>query len=168
VSDNPKLSRSYPSLLLASLINAQSAAIDAVFYKDSHPYSPSNALFTVDDGASLHRYAAFGAYAAFGKLLSLGTEAYTSDNFRKEIYTLGAIGGGEGALVIATESYSGTLVITPEGASFRSYSIKGMIGGGARGAGFSTEERDIPYDGHPITLKVGRDEVYLLTFSLSE
>ena len=168
VSDNPKLSRSYPSLLLASLINAQDAAIDAIFYKDMHPYSPSNALLTIDDGVSLHRYASFGAYAAFGKLLSLGTLAYTSDNFRKEIYTLAAVGNGKGALVIATESYSGSLVITPEGASIKSYSIKGMIGGGPRGAGFSTDETDIPYDGGGITIKAGRDEIYLFTFELSE
>ena len=168
VSDNPKLSRSYPSLLAASLINAQNAFIDMIFYKDAHPYSPSNALFTVDDGISVHRYASFGVYSSFGRLLSLGSEAYTSDNFRKEIYTLGAVGRGGGALLVATENFSGSLVITPTGAAIKSYSIKGMIGGGPRGGGFSTEETDIPYEGGSITVKVGRNEIYLFSFELCE
>ena len=130
-----------------------------------HPLSPANAILSIDDYASVHKYSSYSVASAFGKLLSLGTEAYSTDNFRREVYALAAVSDTEGAILVATGNYSGSLVISLTGASFGSYSIKGMLGGGRRGAGYATAEDNIPIGSGVIRLKVGKSEVYLITLS---
>lgn len=162
-SEGIKYSREYPALLSSALISAEESSIDMMLYDNLHPYSPHNAVFTVDDCTSLHRYAAWGVMEAFGRLLSMGTEVYTTDNYRRELYTLGAISAsGEGALLLATGGYSGRINLTVIG-GFTSYSVKGMLGGGTRGRGYSTSEESIPLDGS-LSVKVGKHEVYLFLF----
>ncbi len=164
-SGQPRLSRDYPARLAAALIVASDANIDMMFYSDLHPYSPDNAVLTVDDCLTPHRYGAFGVMSAYGRLYSCGTRVDTTDNYRREVYALAAASDTEGAILIATGSYSGTLAITLSGAPYRTYSISGMLGGGKRGAGYSTSEENVPLGAGTIRLKVGRGEIYLITLS---
>ena len=160
-----RLSRSYPASLAALLISAADASIDMMLYSSAYPYSASNALFTVDDGCDAHRYAAFGVMEAYGVLLSHGTEVATGENFRREIYSLAAASDTGGALLVATGDYSGRISVEISGSPFRKYSIKGMLGGGRRGAGYSTEERDLPLGSGKFSMKVGAAEIYLITLT---
>ena len=162
---SPALSRSYPAALAATLAVASDTDIDAIFYSSLYPYSPKNGLITVDDCEHKHRYSAFGVMAAYGELLRCGTAAETTENFRREIYTLAAASDTRAALMIATTGYSGTLSVELVGSPLSRYSIKGILGGGPRGEGFSTSESDIPIGEGRLTLKVGRGEIYLITLS---
>lgn len=158
-------SRSYPARLASVLMNTAHAPIDLMLYSTGYPYSLKNALFTSDDCLSPHRYSAFGVMSAYSHLYRLGTRVDTGENFRRELYTLGALSASEGAVLIATDGYSGTLEISVSGGDFDTYSIKGMLGGGKRGTGFSTEEGDIPLGCGSFTLKVGKSEIYLITLT---
>lgn len=161
---NPRLSRDYPARLAAALIVASDANIDMMFYSSLHPYSPDNAVITVDDCENKHRYGSYAVLSAFGTLLKNGTVVSTSDNFRREIYSLATASESGAAILIATANYSGTLKVSIKGSPFSRYSIKGMLGGGKRGAGYSTAQEDLPLGGS-LTLKVGRCEIYLITLS---
>ena len=161
-----RTSRDYPARLAATLAVASDADIDMMLYSTMHPYSRDNAILCFDDSESVHRYSSFGVMSAFGRLYSLGTRVYTTDNYRREAYALAAASDGEGAILLATGAYTGTLAITLVGSRYRTYSIKGMLGGGKRGAGFSTSEENIPLTSGQIRIKVGRSEVYLITLSV--
>ena len=103
--------------------------------------------------------------SAFGTLASLGNVVDSTEDYRTEIYSLATLGDNGGACVFSTADYSGVVEINLSGKSFSTYSIKGVIGGGDRGAGFFTEERGLPLRNDSITLRVGKNEVYFLTFS---
>jgi hypothetical protein len=40
-----------------------------------------------------------------------------------------------------------------------------LVGGGEKGAGFFTEEKGLPLRDGPLNLRIGKNEVYFLTFS---
>lgn len=162
---NPRLSRDYPARLATALIVASDANIDMMFYSSLHPYSPDNAVITVDDCENKHKYGAYAVLSAFGTLLKHGSVVSTSDNFRREIYSLATASDSGAAIMVATANYSGTLKIAIKGSSFTRYSIKGMLGGGKRGVGYSTAQENLPLGGGSLTLKVGRCEIYLITLS---
>lgn len=164
VADGPSaLSRSYPASLASALVVAADSDIDLMLYSTLYPYSPDNALLTVDDCHTKHKYASYGVMEAYGELLRHGTEAESTENFRREIYTLAATSDKGAALMIATVNFAGTLVVELSGTELSRYSIKGMLGGGPRGEGFSTSERGIPLGRGRFTMKVGRGEIYLIT-----
>lgn len=158
-------SRSYPALLAAVFSAASETDISMMIYSTGYPYSRANGLYTVDDGSAIHRYSAYGVMAAYGELLRHGTEVETTDNFRREIYSIASVSESGGAMMIATVGYAGMLSVELKGSPFTKYSIKGILGGGSRGEGFSTSESDIPIGGGRFTMKVGRGEVYLITLS---
>ena len=158
-------SRSYPALLAAAFSAASETDIAMMIYSTGFPYSPANGLYTVDEGTELHKYSSYGVMAAYGELLAHGTEVETTDNFRREIYSIAAVSERGGAVMIATVGYAGMLSVELAGSSFTKYSIKGILGGGPRGEGFSTSERDIRIGSGRFTMKVGRGEVYLITLA---
>ena len=157
--------RKYPASLARALIIAEKSSVDMMFYSHLDPYSKWNALYTVYDRAETHLYSAYHVMTAFGALASLGNVVDTTEDYRTEIYSLATLGENNGALVFATADYSGVVEINLGGKSFTNYSIKGVIGGGDRGSGFFTEERGLPLRNDTVTLRVGKNEVYFLTFS---
>ncbi len=154
--------REYPSELAASLIIAEKSDIDMMFYNSLDPRG--SAVITLDDGKTPHPYAAYEVLRAFGALYKCGTAISTTDDFRREIYTLGATSDTSGALLVVTREFSGMIEIEIKGSAFSTYSIKGITGGGKRGEGYSRTEENIPLSGN-IKLRAGKCEVYLLTFT---
>lgn len=154
--------REYPSELASALIIAEKSDIDMMFYDSLDPrHSP---VLTVDDGKDIHRYAAYEVLRAFGVLYKNGSVIPTTDDFRREIYTLGAASQNTGALLVVTRDFSGMIEVEVKGADFATYSIKGVTGGGKRGTGFSSSEENIPMT-DTIRLRCGKGEVYLITFA---
>ena len=102
---------------------------------------------------------------AFARVASLGNAVLTTDDFRRELYTLGATDGESGALLVVTREMSGAVEITVSGAEFSHYSVLGLAGGGTRGVGRSKEIKNIPLGRGVITLRTGKCEVYLITFT---
>lgn len=159
------LERKYPSSLARAMIIAQKSNVDMMFYSHLDPASHWNALYSLDDRRDKHLYSAYHVMTAFGTLASLGNVVDTTEDYRTEIYSLATVDANYGALVFSTADYSGIVEINLSGREFTSYSIRGVIGGGDRGCGFFTEERGLPLRNGSVTLRVGKNEVYFLTFS---
>ena len=159
------LERKYPASLARAMIIAQKSGVDAMFYSHLDPASKWNALYSIDERRDMHFYSSYHVMTAFGALSSLGNVVETTEDYRTEIYSLAALGEERGACVFSTADYSGVVELKLSGENFTSYSIKGIIGGGDRGAGFFTEERGLPLKNDTITLRVGKNEVYFFTFS---
>ena len=159
------LERKYPSSLARAMIIAQKSNVDMMFYSHLDPASKWNALYSLDGRHDKHFYSAYHVMTAFGALSSLGNVVDSTEDYRTEIYSLAALGTDKGACVFSTSDYSGVVEIKLTGKTFKTYSIKGIIGGGDRGCGFFTEERGLPLRNDTITLRVGKNEVYFLTFS---
>lgn len=159
------LDRKYPSALARAMIIAQKSNIDMMFYSHLDPSSEWNALYSLKNRTDKHFYASYHVMTAFGALSRLGNVAESTEDYRTEIYSLAAVGENAGGCVFSTADYSGVVEIKLTGKSFTTYSIKGIIGGGELGCGFFTEEKGLPLKNDLITLRVGKNEVYFLTFS---
>lgn len=159
------LDRKYPAALARSLIIAQKSNLDMMFYSHLSPDSKWNALYSLDEHTDKHLYSAYHVMTAFGALSSLGNVVDSTEDYRTEIYSLATLGEEKGVCVFSTADYSGVVEINLTGKTFTSYSIKGIIGGGDRGKGFFTEERGLPLRDGTITLRVGKNEVYFLSFT---
>lgn len=159
------LERKFPASLARALIIAEKSNLDMLFCSHLDPTSRLNVLYSLDALHNLHLYSGYHVMTAFGMLSSLGNVVDTTEDYRTEIYSLATLGEDRGAIVFATADYSGAVEIRLSGKSFKSYSIKGIIGGGDRGSGFFTEEKGLPLRDDTITLRVGKNEVYFLTFS---
>ena len=159
------LERKYPSALARAMIIAEKSDVDMMFYSHLDPSSPFNSLYALSARSEKHLYSAYHVMTAFGALSSLGSIVDSTEDYRTEIYSLAAFGDDKGACVFSTSDYSGVVEIRLNGKSFKIYSIKGIIGGGDRGCGFFTEERGLPLKNDTITLRVGKNEVYFLTFT---
>ena len=159
------LDRKYPAALARAMIIAEKSNIDMMFYSHLSPDSRWNALYSLDECTEKHFYSAYHVMTAFGVLSSLGNVVESTEDYRTEIYSLATLGEDTGVCVFSTADYSGVVEINLSGKSFTTYSIKGIIGGGERGRGFFTEERGLPLRNDSITLRVGKNEVYFLSFS---
>lgn len=159
------LERKYPASLARAMIIAAKSNADMMFYSHLSPDSKWNALYTLDLREDKHFYSAYHVMTAFGALSALGNVVDSTEDYRTEIYSLATLGEKGGVCVFSTADYSGIVEINLKGKSFTTYSIKGIIGGGERGRGFFTEERGLPLRNDSITLRVGKNEVYFLSFS---
>lgn len=158
------LLRDYPAKLAASLIIAEKSRIDMMFYSDADPRSKENGIFTLDDGITKRHYSAYSALCAFGELSRLKNLVATTEDSWREIYTLAAYGGNEGAALVVTGDYSGFIELSVSGGDFDSYSIKGLVGGGERGSGYVSEKENLPLTGGKILLKTGKNQLYFIKF----
>ncbi|MBR5449593.1 MAG: hypothetical protein IKV43_06345, partial [Clostridia bacterium] len=156
--------RAYPSVLVSSLILAQKGDV-AMLFIDGNPESDSCPLWSVEDRHGVHTYAAFNALSAFGRLERLGNTVDGSEDYRHAVYSLAAFDGTEGAIIVSTDDYNGIIELAIDGAAFSTYSIKGIIGGGERGDGFTTEAKNIAFSDGRVRLRVGKNEVYLITLT---
>ena len=136
-----------------------------MFYSHLDPASLWNAFYTYDGRDGKRFFAPYHVMTAFGTLTSLGNTVDTTEDFRKELYSLATVGDGKGACVFSTADYNGIVEIRVQGADFSNYSIKGIIGGGERGAGYFMEEKNLPLRDGKLALRVGKNETYFLIFS---
>ena len=156
--------KSYPAFLAASLISAEKSQLDMLYYSDLSPTSALNALYSYDDRLKLRKYAAYGVAEAFGELVSIGTAVDSGEDYRRELYTLAAGGKDRGALLIVTGEYKGQLIVEVKNSPFPRCSVKGMAGGGERGAGVTSAASGVSLASGRLTLKVGHHQVYLISF----
>ncbi len=156
--------RDYPARLASSLIVAQKSNIDMMFLAGISPNSAWNPLYSLDDRKNPHLYASYHVMSAFGALSRLGTVVDSTEDYRREMYSLATTDGERGACVLTAAEYSGVIEIRTAGREFSHYSIKGVIGGGERASGYFTEHRDLLVKGGAVSLRVGKNEVYFLTF----
>ena len=154
--------RAYPAMLVSSLILAQKGDV-AMLFLNGNPESDGCPLFSVEDRSRPHTYAAYNALSAYASLVALGTTVPVTEDYRHAIYSLAAFNGEEGAIIVATDEYNGIIEISIEGAEFSTYSIKGIIGGGDRGDGYSTSANDVPLTDARVRLRAGKNELYLVT-----
>lgn len=159
------LRRAYPAELSSSLIIAQKSSIDMLFLSHMSPFDLSCPLYSLQDRTTKHKYAPYRVMAAIGKLCALGNTVDVSEDYRRELYSLAAADENEGAILVVTRDFDGQIELNVRSGDFSCYSIKGMIGGGDRGVGFSTGESNIPLRSGSINLKAGKNEVYLVTLT---
>lgn len=167
-SRNPSgqyLERDYPSKLISSLIIAEKSDAAMMFYSDLCPHSEKNALYSPEDKLKVHTYSAYRALRAFGELSALGKTVESTEDYRHAIYSLATTDGERGAVIVATRDYNGIIEISLRGASFSTYSITGIVGGGDRGDGFFTSMENLPVGDGKIKMRAGKNEVYLITLS---
>lgn len=160
----PALRESYPAELATALIIAQKNPVDMMMYSSSDVFSRDNALFSVDDRVLSHRYASFNVMRAFSRLYRLGNVAESSDDFRKEIYSLTAFNDKEGALLISVTDYEGRVDILLENCPFEVCGISKTVSGGERGKGAVYRSKDMKIQSNRLSLPVKPNEIYLVKF----
>ncbi len=164
-NDEICVSKELPALVASALIIAEKSSVDMLFLSDASPDSPSNYLYSIDDRVHKHYYAPYNVYLAFGELY-LRTDLYeTPEDYRRELYSLASMDEHGASILIVTRAYEGVINLVINSAPFSAYSIKGIVGGGKRGEGFVKQISDIPLDKGGITLKAGKNEVYLISLS---
>ena len=165
IGENTFDERNLPAYLCSSYIISEKSGVDMLFYSDAYPGSRNNIFFTVDDGRNKRLYSGFHSMAAFGSLAEKKNRVFTTPDERREIYTLATLDSSSCSVLIVTREYSGILEIDLQNSPFCTYSIKGMIGGGERGMGYSTEKTGIPIKDAKITINAGKCQVYLINLS---
>ncbi|MBQ9084142.1 MAG: hypothetical protein IJY24_00630 [Clostridia bacterium] len=164
--DKPQhMEREYPAKLVAALITAQKSDIDMLFLSSGDPRSDRCPFFSTECRSGKYLFGPFRALEAFGELCRLGTEVETDGEYRRELSTLAATNGEEGAILVATRGFSGIIEIDVKGAPYTAYTLRGLIGGGERGEGYYSTDKPTSLKDGRILLRVGRYEVYLLSFS---
>ena len=156
--------KEYPSRLLSALITAQKSSIDMLFLSEADPRSNLCPLYSTEDRENKHYFGPYRAMEAFGELYRLGTEVETDGDYRKELSTLAATDGTDGAILLVTREYSGIIEIDVKGANYTTYTLRGLIGGGERGAGYYSADKPAVLNDGKVLLRVGKYEVYLITF----
>ncbi|MBO7196824.1 MAG: hypothetical protein J6V80_05845 [Clostridia bacterium] len=160
----PALRESTPSELGAALIMAQKSVADMMMYSSSDIYSRDNALFSMDDHSTSHHYASYSVMCYFAKLYKLGTAVESGNDQRKELYSLAATDGNEGAMMLVTRNYEGKVEIAVNSDNFNTCVISKTVSGGVRGKGSNLRSKEIGISSGRLTLSVGQGEIYLLTF----
>lgn len=167
-SGNAFMKSEHPAELCASLIVAEKSGVDIMFYSDMSPNSALNSLFSLEDRITKKHYASYEAVSAFAELYRLGTKLDVSEDYRREIYTIASCDGEKSAVMLATLEFAGVIEISLYNSRYKSYSIKGILGGGERGIGFVKTASGIPISNDKITLKTGKHEVYLISFDVEK
>lgn len=162
----PALDAGFPAELCASLIIAQKSPVDMLMYSTSDIYSKDNALFTMDDHITPHRYASSNAMRFYSRLYRLGNAAEITDDYRKELYSLAAYNENEAAILISSRKYEGKLELLLNNHPFTACSVSKIVGGGERGEGSVLRSKEFDARSGMITLSVAPGEVYLLTLQV--
>ena len=98
----------------------------------------------------------------FGELYKHPKLATSSEDYRREIYSLGTYSDNEAAIIVTSRDYQGIIELTVKEKHFTNYSVVGMVGGGEGGRGIVSSSGILPLTSDKITLKVGSFEVYLV------
>lgn len=158
-----RVNRHYPSSLIASLIIAHKCQIDAMFYSSASQTGSTPTMFFSDTQGKKYTFGAYQAYKAFGELYKYPKLATSSEDYRREVYSLGTYSDTEGAIIVTSRDYQGIVELTLKQKSFTNYTVVGMVGGGEGGRGIVSASGILPLTSDKITLKVGSFEVYLIT-----
>ena len=160
----PALRESTASELGVALILGQKNSADMMMYSTADAYSRANALFSMDDHTSAHRYAAFQVMCAYSRLYKLGTQVDTGDDTRKELYALGATDGNTAELLLVTRRFEGKLELVLQGAAFEFCRISRIVPGGTRGKGTVYRSKDISIAAGRALLPLKPGEIYSVSF----
>ena len=160
----PALRESFPSELGSALIVAQKSPLDMMMYSSSDVFSRDNGLFSIDDRITHHRYAAFGVMKSFAALYKLGGAVDTGDDHRKELYSLAAVGGSEGGLMVVTRNYEGRVEILLQSSPFNCCTVQKNVPGGTRGKGSVYRSKDVDVSSGKLVLSVKAGEIYYVSF----
>ena len=150
------------SELCASLILAQKSSADMMIYSSTDAYSPENALFSVDDRITHRHYASYDVAVAFSELYRIGTAVETTADFRKEVYTLAASNGKEGAILVAVRNYRGKLEIALKNSPYKTCSVTKLSQAAERGACTAYRADNVSVVGSKIIISAGEYEVFLV------
>ncbi len=160
----PALREDLPSELGASLIMAQKCPADMLMYSTSDIYSRENALFSMDDHTNPHHYAAYEVMCDFAKLYKLGIAIDTGDDHRKELYSLAATNGNEGAMMMVVRNYEGKVELQMVDSPFNTCLVAKTIPGGSRGKGTTYRSKDVDISSGRLSLTVKPGEIYTISF----
>ena len=148
--------RGYSSDLLSSFITAQRSGIDMMIYDGKE------ALCSVIDGKAVFT-SAKSAFSAFGRLWKLGTAVESLGDARRELYSLAARNASGGAVIVASQEYSGKLELRLKNADFSHFSVSRYYENGDGALGLRTKE-GISLSGNKIAVTLERGDVYLFEF----
>ena len=160
----PALKEGIPSELGAALIMAQKSPADMMMYSSSDVYSRENALFSMDDHITPHHYASYGVMCYFAKLYKLGTAIDTGDDYRKELYSLAATDGTDGAMMMVTRGFEGKVELILIDSPFNTCTVSKTVPGGTRGKGSVYRSKDVDISSGRLALSVKQNEIYMLSF----
>lgn len=161
---SPALQDDLPAEMGASLIMAQKSQADMLMYSCSDVYSRENALFSMDDHTTPHHYASYNVMCYFARLYALGNAVDTGDDYRKELYSLAATNGSEGAMMIVDRNYEGKLELIINSTPFNTCTVSKTVPGGNRGKGSTYRSKDVDISLGRLMLSVAPGEIYLLSF----
>ncbi len=147
--------------LAAALILAQKNPVDMMMYATSDISAADNGLFSLDDHVTHRRYAAYGVMRSFSSLYKLGTVTDTED-YRKELYSLAAMGRDEAGIMLVTRAYSGKVKIMLKNCPYDTCSIIKTVTGGERGAGVDYKAENVTVTGEKIIFPAGKNEIYYI------
>lgn len=148
-----------PIELGATLILAQKSPLDMMMYSTADIYSADNALFSLDDHFTHRHYASYRVMKYFSRLYKLGTVTETED-YRKEVYSLAALGAGEAGILVVSKNYSGKIEILLKNSPYKTCSIYKISAGGTRGMGKEYKAENITVISNKINVPAERNEVY--------
>ena len=157
--------KDYPAELASAFIIAQKSNVDMMFYSDLGPRSLKNAIFTLDDNRVHRRYASFEVLSAVGRIYRLGRMINTSEDYRRELYTMASADDGGATLILSSRDFQGEIDLVLRDCPYRRYSIMGLVGGGERGEGRVSRATDIPLNSDKISIRAGKNEVYIVDFA---
>ncbi len=160
----PALKEGTMCQLATALILAQKSSADMMMYSSSDVYSADNALFSMDDYQTPHRYAPYNAMRSFARLYKLGTAVDSGDDYRKEVYSLVACNGSEAEMMISVPKYEGNLEIRLVNSTFDACTVTKNSPGGTRGKGAVYHSKELAISGGKIILPVKSGELYTVSF----
>ena len=158
----------FPAEIVSSIIMAQRAPLDMMFYGCTDTTSGNNGLFSTSDFRAPHRYAAFHTTALFAKIYRLSTAAEASGNYPKEVYSIAAFNKDEGGLMLITRNHAGRVEIHLKGEGYDTCTVTKVVSGGERGKGIVYRSENIKINKNRLVLAAKKNEVYYFELKRSE
>ena len=135
-----------------------------MMYSSSDVYSRENALFSMDDHVTPHHYASYGVMCYFARLYKLGTAIDTGDDHRKELYSLAATDGSQGAMMMVARNFEGKVELLLVDSPFNTCTVSKTVPGEKRGKGTVYRSKDVDISTGRLALSVKPEEIYMLSF----
>ena len=118
----------------------------------------------MDDHITPHHYASYEVMCSFAKLYKLGTVIDTGDDHRKELYSLAASDGNEGAIMMVTRNYEGKVELSLIDSPFNTCVVAKTVPGGSRGKGTTYRSKEVDVSSGRLPLSVKPNEIYTISF----
>lgn len=154
--------------IAATLIAAQRSQLDAMLYGATDVTSGENALFSVNDFRTPHRYASFYTARFFSKLYKLRTIAETAGDCASEIYTLAAFNESEAGLLVVARNNPDKMEIHFKGSEYDLCDITKVTPGGNRGRGGIYRSENVKIRDGRLVLTTSKNDVYYFELKKSQ